>query len=84
MSEATDMLDLLLADARTVGLATARNALLIAGAVIVVRLLRGSLRAVEARLARERPGTAAAEGRQGSPQRSPPPSNRRRSPSAFR
>lgn len=56
------MLDLMLADARTVSLAAARIALLIVVAAVVVRLLRGSLRAVEARLARERPGTAAADG----------------------
>lgn len=56
-------MDLLLADARTAGLAAARIVLLAASAIIVVRLLRGSLRAVEARLTRERPGAAAADER---------------------
>jgi len=63
MSEARDLLGVLVADARAVGVAAARIGLVVAAAVIVVRLLRGSLRSIEARLARERPGAVVAEGR---------------------
>jgi small conductance mechanosensitive channel len=51
-----ESLGVLAADARAFGLASARIVLLVVAALIVVRLLRISLRSLEARLVRDRPG----------------------------
>jgi moderate conductance mechanosensitive channel len=52
----SESLGVLAADARAFALASARIALLVVAALIVVRLLRTSLRSLEARLVRDRPG----------------------------
>ena len=52
----SESLGVLAADARAFGLASARIVLLVVAALIVVRLLRTSLRSLEARLVRDRPG----------------------------
>ena len=52
----SESLGVLAADARAFGLALARIVLLVVAALIVVRLLRISLRSLEARLVRDRPG----------------------------